>query len=80
MNRKDQFSIDVRTDAGTLEIGQQLFQRFCEDLSGHDPATARARLVSGIQVAIRDAIDGGHTEPLYYYQPADGEAADATNI
>ena len=67
MKKADEFSIDLRDAAGTLEISKQLWQRFCEDMMD-DQNKAKVRLLSGIQIAIRDARDGGFTEPLMYYR------------
>jgi len=61
----DPYRIDLTTERGSLRLAQQLWQRFCEDLM-IDPAKARVRLVSGIQIAVRDARAGGFTDALFY--------------
>lgn len=64
----DKFKINLTNEAGRLEIATQLFQRFCEDLMHEGDGKARTRLISGIQVALRDAAQGDKTEPLFYYR------------
>jgi hypothetical protein len=66
---QDRFTVDLRTEAGRLDYAQQLWSRFCEDL-GDDPGKARTRLLSGIQIAVREALDGGHIDPLIYTKSA----------
>jgi hypothetical protein len=53
-------TINLEDDGGTLELGLSLWRRFCRDME-KDPNMAKARLVSGIQVAIRDARSCGWT-------------------
>jgi len=55
--------IDLTTDACRLEVAQQLYQRFCKDMA-EDPSKAKVRLVSGIQVALRDALVYGRTDSV----------------
>jgi hypothetical protein len=64
----DPFKIRLTDDAGTLAFAEQLWQRFCEDLMT-DSVKARVRLISGVQIAIRDAIECGETDALFY-EPA----------
>ena len=62
---------DLSTDAGSLLAARQLWHRFCEDLKD-DPGKARARLISGIQFAIRDAreqVKGPGPEADFWYEP-----------
>lgn len=57
-----QTKLDPSNERDRLEIASQLYERFCSDLverSSH----ARMRLVSGIQVALRDAAEGLQTDP-----------------
>jgi hypothetical protein len=70
---KDQFSIDLTSESGRLEYATQLYQRYLEDLF-HDAAMARVRLISGMQVALREAQKTGHIEPLVFYRPNDTTA------
>lgn len=67
MKRKDEYSIDLRTEGGRLDYAQQLWHRYCEDMA-IDVQKAHVRLISGIQIALREAIDGGHIEPLVFYR------------
>ena len=69
MDRKDEFSINLGTESGRLDYAQQLWARFCEDAQD-DAAKARTRLIAGIQIALREAQDGGHIEPLIYARAA----------
>lgn len=64
----DKLNIDLTDEAGRLEIATQLFHRFCEDLMHEGDGKARPRLLSGIQIALRDAVNGKKTEPLFYYR------------
>ena len=58
-------TIVLTTDAGTLELGNRLWKRFTQDME-KDPSMARARLISGIQVSIRDALrDGWTVDPIW---------------
>lgn len=58
-------TIALHDDSGTLELGLSLWKRFCRDME-RDPSMAKARLVSGIQVAIRDArAHGWTTDPTW---------------
>jgi hypothetical protein len=56
--------LDARDESDRLEIARQLYERFCADLA-REPAMARARLTSGIQVALRDAAQGDKTYPPF---------------
>jgi hypothetical protein len=56
--------LDPREECDRLEIASQLYERFCADLVQQSDK-ARVRLISGIQVAIRDAAAGEMTEPPY---------------
>ena len=67
---REPFAIDLTKADGRFEIAGQLFHRFCEDLA-HDSGKARVRLVSGIQIAIREARAKGWIEPLIYYRAGD---------
>lgn len=67
MADRDQFSVDLTDAAGTLEISKQLWDRFCDDLKD-DATKARVRLISGIQIAIRDGREKGWTDPIVYYK------------
>jgi len=62
-------SLDMADDWGRLEIARQLFERFCDDLKT-DSSKARVRLVSGIQVALRDAVEDQdrHTPSVVHYR------------
>lgn len=56
--------LDPQKEKDRLEIATQLYERFCRDLMAQSDK-ARVRLVSGIQVALRDAAEGDTTpEPL----------------
>lgn len=55
--------IDLKTDAGRLEFGRQAWLIFCEDMAD-DPAKAKVRMISNIQIAIKDAIEKGATANL----------------
>lgn len=55
--------IIVTTDGGRLALASQLWERFCKELAA-DPGKAKTRLIAGIQVAIRDAIEDGSTPSL----------------
>ena len=67
---KDKFSIDLTTEVGRLEYATQLYKRYLDDLY-HDAAKARVRLISGIQIAIREAQSPGYIEPIIFYCPND---------
>ena len=62
------FAVRLTDDAGTLAFAEQLWQRFCEDLM-QNPNMAKVRLISGVQIAIRDALKDGET-PALLYEPA----------
>lgn len=66
---RDDLSLDMADDRGRLEIARQLFERFCEDLKS-DASKARVRLISGIQVALRDAVEDPdrHTQSVVHYR------------
>lgn len=40
---------------------QNLFARFCEDVTFHDEKAAKSRLIAGIQIALREARQEGRT-------------------
>ena len=52
--------LDPSNESDRLEIASQLYERFCADLAQRSDK-ARVRLVSGIQVALRDAAGGDKT-------------------
>ena len=54
-------TIDLRTEIGRFTYAQQLWARFCQDMRDN-PSKAKARLVSGIQVALREAVNVGHPD------------------
>jgi hypothetical protein len=56
----DRTFLDPSDESDRLEIASQLYERFCADLV-HRSDKARVRLVSGIQVALRDAAEGKKT-------------------
>lgn len=58
--------LNMHEEACRLEVATQLFERFCDDLKDHPP-WARTRLVSGIQIALRDAAAYGATTPVQFY-------------
>jgi hypothetical protein len=60
-------SLDPCDERDRLEIASQLYERFCSDLVQQSDK-ARTRLVSGIQVAIRDAA-AGETTPAPFPKP-----------
>lgn len=64
--------LDPKEESDRLEIATQLYERFCHDLA-HRSDSARVRLVSGIQVALRDAASGNATE-LVFPSPGPVEA------
>jgi hypothetical protein len=53
--------LNPTNEADRLEIASQLYERFCDDLLNRSDV-ARVRLVSGIQVALRNAAEGDLTE------------------
>ena len=53
--------IDIRTETGRFTYAQQLWVRFCQDMQD-EPNKAKARLVSGIQIALREALDARQPE------------------
>lgn len=65
----DLATIDLATDGGRLDYAQQLWRRFCEDMAD-DPAKARTRLISGVQIAMREAALGNKIEPLIFFKAA----------
>jgi hypothetical protein len=67
-----EFDIFLGDDEGRLRIAQELYERFTEDLNHDGLIKARVRLVSGIQIAIRDAMQKRQrTPPLFHYKPLD---------
>lgn len=58
----EQPKLDPTDERDRLEIALQLYERFAADYLER-PHAARARLVSGIQVALRDAVEGKLTHP-----------------
>ena len=64
--------LDPCDEHDRLEIASQLYERFCSDLVERSNK-ARVRLISGIQVALRDAAEGEKTAaPRTYAEPKDG--------
>lgn len=59
--------LDPCDEKDRLEIATQLYERFCSDLVQQSDK-ARVRLVSGIQVALRDAA-AGETTPAPFPKP-----------
>lgn len=61
--------LDMTDDWGRYEVARQLFERFCEDLKV-DAAKARVRLISGIQIALRDAAEepDRRTDSVVHYR------------
>ena len=59
--------LDPCDENDRLEIATQLYERFCADLVQQSDK-ARVRLVSGIQVALRDAA-AGETTPAPFPKP-----------
>lgn len=64
---RNEYSIDLTDENGRLDLARQLYHRFVEDMYA-DPAKAKVRFISGIQVALRNAHQYGYTEPLIHYQ------------
>lgn len=52
--------LNPMNETDRLEIASQLYERFCVDLMERSDK-ARVRLISGIQVALRDAANGDCT-------------------
>ncbi|HRN83271.1 MAG TPA: hypothetical protein PK857_00505 [Hyphomicrobium sp.] len=60
MTRTDKPALDMSTCSDRLELATQLYERFCADLVERSDM-ARVRLISGIQIALRDASEGRAT-------------------
>jgi hypothetical protein len=57
---KEPNTTTLMNDGGTLLFAEHLWARFCDDMRD-DPNMAKVRLISGVQIAIRDALKSGHT-------------------
>jgi hypothetical protein len=53
--------LDARDEGDRLAIAGQLYARYRADCAGRGENMARSRLVAGIQVALRDAVEGTRT-------------------
>ena len=72
MAETDPALLDPADEHDRLEIAAQLYERFCADLVDRSDK-ARVRLISGIQVALRDASEGLKTQAPMGRVPDDGQ-------